>query len=159
MAIVLSTILPIVAFTDDYKPLTDTEVDNYLKTISYEQLIDEIRTFDLIEHSDPEIIFPERTIIIEGYNLHIIYGTPYIDIKIANYLQYHIPVEDEVLKDFIPKPENRFFDSVISSSAASLMGIMLYAALPIDSEFVRGVAGFSGGAATGIIVFKLIGIF
>lgn len=151
---------PLLAVSEEnYVPLTDQEIEQYLGSITYEQLIEEIRLLDKIEHSEPEVNFPDRIVFIEGENLHITYSVPYIDMTVADHLHYQIPVENKIFQDFIPPPESRTTDSFISSGVGTVIGIALYALLPIESEFIKGVAGLAGGGASGGITFLILGWF
>ena len=86
---------------DEYTPLSYEEAQSWLMTISYQQLIDFIIAYDLVEHSIPQIMPAEKLILISGRDLHITEQEP-MQINIGH-LEYVIHSEDEVYPDFIPK--------------------------------------------------------
>jgi hypothetical protein len=117
-----------------YESLTDEEIKSWWSTLTLEQRIDEIRKLDIIEHSEPDVIFPTRIVILEGRNLHIFYPNErYIDVKIDEFLHYRIYLEDEEIKDFIPPDDEVgiiIISGLIGSAIGLLGGIVLGRSLP-----------------------------
>ncbi len=87
--------------TEGYIPLTNQEAENWLMTITYQQLLDFIIAYDLVEHSIPQITPAKKLIFIEGRDLHITEQEP-MRINIGH-LEYEISTGDEIYPDFIPK--------------------------------------------------------
>ena len=86
---------------EEYIPLSYEEAQDWLMTISYQQLIDFIIAYDLVEHSIPQITPAKKLILIEGRDLHITEQEP-MQINIGH-LEYEISTSDEIYPDFIPK--------------------------------------------------------
>ncbi len=90
-----------------YTLLTYQEAHNWLITISYQQLIDFIIMYDLVEHSIPKITPAKKLILIEGRDLHITEQEP-MRINIGH-LEYEASTDDEIYPDFIPKRDSKPF--------------------------------------------------
>ncbi len=86
---------------EEYIPLTNQEAKNWLTTITYQQLLDFIIAYDLVEHSIPQVTPSKKLILIEGRDLHITEQEP-LKINIGH-LEYEISTGDEIYPDFIPK--------------------------------------------------------
>jgi hypothetical protein len=46
-----------------YEELTETEAENWLKSITMDELIDFVIKYDYVEHIKPEIVLPEYRVI------------------------------------------------------------------------------------------------
>ena len=93
--------------TDVYVPLTYQEAHNWLLAISYQQLLDFIIDYDLVEHSIPKIMLAKKLILIEGRDLHITEQEP-MKINIGH-LEYEVSTSDEIYPDFLPKRDSKPF--------------------------------------------------
>ena len=121
-------------YPNDYKPLTDEEVEIWLRSVSLEQLIVFIQMYDYIEKASAEIILPSATYILADSDLYISYEEP-VRIEIAH-LRYEFELEDTVIENFQvdDKKENR--------RKNILTGIAI------------GVASFLGGGLTVALISK-----
>ena len=77
------------------------DANDWLMTISYNQLLDFIIAYDYVEHALPVVTQAKKLILIERRDLHITEQDP-MRINIGH-LEYEIHAEDEVYPDFIPK--------------------------------------------------------
>lgn len=90
---------------DSYKRLTRKETIEWMRSISIEELADFIILYDYVEHASAQVRLPARTMILKDGDLYITYLTP-LEIKIG-YLSYEHRIEDEVIKNFYNKKEDR----------------------------------------------------
>jgi len=108
----MSVLLTIVLLTasvypSEYEPLSDKEVEKWLRSISLEQLIDFVKVYHFIENTSANVKIPPASYILADSDLYITYQEPVV-IRIAH-LHYEFEIEDEIIKDFYTnkKKENR----------------------------------------------------
>ena len=101
MILFLIVPMTVLAETKEYIPLTNQEAKNWLTTITYQQLLEFIIAYDLVEHSIPKITPAKKLILIEGRDLHITEQEP-MRINIGH-LEYEASTDDEIYPDFLPK--------------------------------------------------------
>jgi hypothetical protein len=139
-------------------PITPEQVETYLETVGWEDLVQDIIDLQSIEEAVPVVGIPDPVILIVGNDVHVTWPGP-ITIEIAGRLSYRITIPPYKAENMVPGPRNRTIDVLISSGIASVVGIITYAILPVDSEFARGIIGVAAGAGAGILSYLIIGIF
>lgn len=78
-----------------YERLTETEAENWLKSITMEELIDFVIRYDYVEHVKPEIVLPEYR-VIEADHL-ILDPTEKMNIKIGH-LEYDVELPEKTVE-------------------------------------------------------------
>ena len=106
MLVLVLMIVPVLGLTDDYIPLTKEEMNTWLFTITYDELLELVIKHDYIEHSVPRVTQPEAFVILDRKNdLYLSYPS-LMTIKIG-YLEYNFRFETQVIEDFVPKKQTR----------------------------------------------------
>ncbi len=81
-----------------YEPLTYEEADNYLDSITYDEVVEIIIDYDYIEHTVPKVTFPKTEYVLFETDLYIY---PMDDLKIEHSnFSWTIPMESDTVYDF-----------------------------------------------------------
>ena len=105
----------------DYELLTKEEVENWLDSITFEELTDFIIRYDYVENTIPLIEFPVYIILIEGRDVYIQHQDN-MKIKIGH-LEYKVELENQKFEKIIPE-EKILKKMGISFGAGLLSGVI-----------------------------------
>lgn len=97
MLLTLSTICT----AAEYPPLTDVEIDGYLKSITLQELREDIRRLDILEHTTPVIPFPGYIAILTKRDLYLYPRTEIITVQ-HGHLTWNVTLPESTIEDFIP---------------------------------------------------------
>lgn len=110
LLIALVLILPVIS--QEYIPPSNAQLWEYWQSLTKEQQIDEIRKLDIIEHTIPDINFPELNAVLLDNGDLLILPESEINIKI-NYLEYSVKLDNITIKEFYFPEKKRFKDYAI----------------------------------------------
>lgn len=125
-----------------YAPLTDAQVQAWLKSVTPEVLFNTIRKLDLIEHVQPIIGFPEAVVgTTKDHSIFLAWTDPgRLTIDVAGQLNYSIKLQAKEFKGLVKH----------DSPLKLIVTLLLTAATASLSEYVFeqvGLAKTNGGAA------------
>ena len=83
----------------EYEPLTDSEIDSYLKSITLVELRTDIRNLDSIENAVPIIPMPKYLAVLTNRDLYIYPDNETVEMMIGPLL-YDITFPEIVIEDF-----------------------------------------------------------
>ena len=98
MLIMLLIMFSTVPIYSEYQPLTDTEAEAWLRSISIDQLITFVQIYDYIEKAPAQVFLPPATYMLVDNDLYISYKQS-VRIHIAH-LRYEFEIEDEIIENF-----------------------------------------------------------
>ncbi|KKL06512.1 hypothetical protein LCGC14_2595280 [marine sediment metagenome] len=122
LSIILLLVIGFVQVANAYEPMTESEVENYLGSITLEELFDFVIKYDLVEHTVPEVSGGDFIILLSGRDVYIEYQNK-MKVKIGH-LEYNLEMENKVYEGFVPR-EGRLKTIGISSGVGALVGIIL----------------------------------
>ncbi len=99
-------IVPVLGLADDdYLPLSKQEAEDWLFTVTMDELIDFVIKYDYVEHVDPLVHQPTIAVVLDKKNdLYLSY--PYaMNIEIGH-LEYDVMLQEHIIEDFVPKKGN-----------------------------------------------------
>lgn len=132
-----------------YEPLTDAQVQAWLKSVTPEVLFFNIRKLDLIEHVTPIIGFPEAVVGTEkNGNIFLAWTDPAkLTIDVAGQLNYSIPLDAKEFKGIVKK----------DSTLKVIISLLLSAAVAGFSEYLFDQVGItkSGGVIVPVVAVGL----
>jgi len=120
-------IMPIMA--DEIQIPTDEEIWNWFLKISFQEKLDLIRNYYIIEHTVPEINFPGYTAVLTNENDLIVFpdeekGTIQID-----YLSYEIEMPQYSFPGFI-KPKSEIGNYFLIGGTCLIGGLIIGLIIP-----------------------------
>ena len=105
-----------------YEPLTETEVEKWLGSVTFEELIDFVIKYDFVENTTPIVEFPNYIVVLHKRDIYIKYQDK-MKVKIGH-LEYGFEFEDKVYEKFVPRKKD-IKKIGISFGAGTLVGIIL----------------------------------
>ncbi len=110
-----------------YEKLTEDEAEQWLQSIEYSTLLDFIIDYDYVEHSKPEIDFPNKNYMLIDSDLVI---TPTEDMNISiGHLQYSVEQKQEIIYDFYEVGDKTLGKTILVSAGfvlGAFTGIGIY---------------------------------
>lgn len=88
---------------ETFRRLTREEAEAWLKTITWEELLDLVIKYDAIEHATPRFSPFDYSCVVTDRDILVIPVPQQIDLTIAD-LQYSIKIPTVEFKNVIPKP-------------------------------------------------------
>jgi hypothetical protein len=117
--------LPIPIYTENnYEKINRDQAENWLKSITYEELLDFIIKWDYIEHTSPNFIFPRYVAIIDDNDIYL---QPESNTMIYThgYLSYTFSTPQYEYKNIIPEKESNWQWHLIGYTATFLVSAVL----------------------------------
>lgn len=118
-------IQPIIVFGEsNYNPLTTDQAEGWLKSITYDELLDFIIKWDYIEHTTPDFNIPTYIAIVKGQDI-------FIEPEFKNstyshgYLSYTFTFPSYEYKNIIPKEESKWEIYLIEGLICTIGGAIL----------------------------------
>jgi hypothetical protein len=118
-------IQPILIYGEtNYEPLTKEQAEGWLKSITYDELLDFIIKWDYIEHTTPNFTFPRYVAIIKDNDVYL---QPEFNLMTYThgYLSYTFSVPQYEYKNIIPKKESNWQWHLIGYSSVFLVSVIL----------------------------------
>ena len=112
----------VVQTASGYEPLTEHEAEQWIGSITFEELLDFVIKYDYVENVTPEVSGGGFIIVLSGRDVYIQYQSK-MRVKIGH-LEYNFELENKVYEDFVPR-EEKLKTIGISSGIGALVGIIL----------------------------------
>ncbi len=111
-----------VQIASGYQPLTEKEAEEWIGSISFDELLEFVIKYDYVENVTPEVSGGDFIIVLSGRDIYLEYQNK-MRVKIG-YLEYDFELENKVYEDFVPR--EKIMKAIgISSGVGVLVGIVL----------------------------------
>lgn len=131
-----------------YEPLTDEEITNYIKSLTWEELIIQIRLLDILEH-DPPVFEKYRYIAILNDNDElIVYPEKEVTMARHGHLFYQVYLPTFYFKDFEIPIKKNYILAGISGGIIALYGSLITG----EDIWWKYAISCGGGIGVGILM-------
>jgi hypothetical protein len=122
--------LAMMAYGEDYKPLTIEEAKAYMARASPDQIAEQIVKLDFIEHAAPVVTMPRRITVLEQRDL-VVWNDGPIVVQVGKYLEYRLTQKAERIVGFVPIDWSWLWWGIGGAGAGILTGLLGAVAIPM----------------------------
>jgi len=128
-----------------YEPLTDEEIIAYLRSLSLEQQLDEIRKLDWLEHEPPVFEKYKYLAVLDKDNELIVYPEKSLIGAKHAYLHYTVELPTFYFEDFEIPVKKRYILAGLTGGVIGIYGTAITGEEVWWKYFISGVGGLSIG--------------